>query len=77
MGWHRGACTAAIFLLYHLAKLLYGHFSPSHLEQRAYDSTYHIAQEAVGLNHKAPFMLPYLLPLGLHDATVVGNHIGM
>ena len=77
MPWHRGAGTTAVLLLYHLAKLIDSHLATPHLKQGSHDGTYHITQETVGLNHKAPFMFAHLLPSGLHDATVVGSHVGM
>ena len=77
MGRHGSAGTAAVFLLYHLAKFLYSHLTTTHLEQSAHYGTHHIAEEAVGLDYKAPLVLVHLLPSGLHDAAVVGGHIGM
>ena len=77
MARHGGAGTATVFLLYHTAKVIDGHLATANLEEGAHDGTHHVAQEAVGLDDEAPLVLTHLLPPGLHDAAVVGGHIGV
>ena len=72
-----GAGAAAVFLFDDLTELFDGHLATAYLEEGAYDGAHHVAQEAVGLDNKAPLVLAHLLPSGLHDATIVGGHIGV
>ena len=77
MTGHGGAGTATVFLLNHLTERIDTHLATSHLEEGAHNGTHHVAQEAVGLDDKAPLVLAHLFPMGLHDAAVVGSHIGV
>ena len=77
MTGNRGAGTATVFLFNDPAKLVNGHFATTHLEKGTHNGTHHIAQEAVGLNNEAPLMFTYLFPSSLHDAAIIGSHIGV
>ena len=77
MTGHGSASTAAILLLDDLTELVDAHLATAYLEKGAHDGTHHITQEAVGLDDEAPLVITHLFPSGLHDAAVIGSHIGM
>ena len=70
-------CTAAVFLLDNAAEAVNGELAASHFEQGADDGTHHVAQESVGLDGEHPGYIVHTSPGGVHDAAVVGFHVGM
>ena len=49
----------------------------SYIQERAYDGTHHVAQEAVCCYREDPQPLPSLFPICFNNTAVVGFCIGM
>ena len=60
----RLACAGSGLRLYDLGELLDGAFASSDFEERTYDGTYHITQEAVGGDGKVGFVFVLPGPVG-------------
>lgn len=64
---------AAVLALDDMAEFVDGYLASAYIEEGADDGADHVAEEAVGLNGEAAV----LVPVGLHDAAVVGLGVGM
>ena len=74
---HGVPCRATVLLLNDLTEAFEGHLATAYLDKRTHHGTNHIAKEAIGLDGEHPFVLTEWCPFGVHDATIVGLHIGV
>ena len=77
MTGNRRTRAAPVFRLNHPAESFYRKLASSHFDERTDHRPHHVAQEPVGLDSKYPFVRTRLLPTGVHDAAIIGLHIGM
>ena len=75
-GWNAVASRAAVLLFDGFAELSHRQAATTHVDECTYDGTDHIAQETVGFDAEDE-AVGSLVPMGVHDATVVGLDVGM
>ena len=63
-GWDAFAGTATVFGLDDAADVVDGQSSSAYFNKRSNNGSYHVAQEAVGCDGKAPLMGRYFVPMG-------------
>lgn len=74
---HGSACGTTVFLLDDCTELLDGEHTTTYIEEGADDGTHHVAEETVGSDGELPLDGADLFPMGMHDAAVVGLHVGV
>lgn len=71
------ACILSVLTFDDTSETFYGESTPPHFDEGADDSAHHVAQETVGLDSEHPSVVVARCPMGMHDAAIVGFHVGV
>jgi len=77
VGGYAVARIATVLALDDLSESFDGEMASAYFDKSADDGTDHVAQETVGLYGEHPSVVVAWSPSGMHDAAVVGLHIGV
>ena len=76
MSRYGGPGIAAVPGFYNPPEIRQCQFSLSDFHHRAYDGAHHVPQKTVGFDGEDQ-LLPGILPMSIHDDTIVGFNIGV